>query len=54
MFLKINKISEMIAEFKNLSEKEINLLMNAPTLITLLIAGAEGNIKKKKQTGEQR
>lgn len=47
MFLKTNKIREMIAEFKNLSEKEINLLMNAPTLITLLIAGAEGNIEEK-------
>ena len=37
----------MIAEFRNLNEKEINLLFNAPALITLLIAGAEGNIEEK-------
>jgi len=37
----------MIAEFRNLNEKEINLLLNAPALITLLIAGAEGNIEEK-------
>ena len=37
----------MILEFRNLNEKEINLLLNAPALITLLIAGAEGNIEEK-------
>jgi len=37
----------MILEFRNLNEKEINLLLNAPSLITLLIAGAEGNIEEK-------
>lgn len=37
----------MISEFKNLNESEVNLILNAPALITLLIAGAEGNIEEK-------
>jgi len=37
----------MIPEFRNLNEKEISLLLNAPALISLLIAGAEGNIEEK-------
>lgn len=37
----------MISEFRNLSESEINLMLNAPALVTLLIAGAEGKIDEK-------
>lgn len=37
----------MIAEFKNLNDHEIHLMLSAPALITLLIAGAEGNIEEK-------
>lgn len=37
----------MISEFRNLNESEINLMLNAPALVTLLIAGAEGKIDDK-------
>ena len=37
----------MIPEFKSLNAQEQNLMLNAPILVTLLIAGAEGNIEKK-------
>ncbi|MEO6694772.1 MAG: hypothetical protein ABIY50_10855 [Ignavibacteria bacterium] len=37
----------MIPELRNLSEIETNLLLNTPALVTLLIAGAEGNIEAK-------
>ncbi len=37
----------MLTEFKNLNEQEINLLLMAPALVTVLIAGAEGEIDKK-------
>ncbi|MDQ3020624.1 MAG: hypothetical protein M3R36_08650 [Bacteroidota bacterium] len=37
----------MIPEFKNLSEQEINLMLMTPALVTVLIAGAEGDIDKK-------
>lgn len=37
----------MIHEFKNLTEEESNLMLMTPALVTLLIAGAEGNIDEK-------
>lgn len=37
----------MIYEFKNLTEEESNLMLITPALVTLLIAGAEGNIDEK-------
>ncbi|MEO8666785.1 MAG: hypothetical protein ABI462_14940 [Ignavibacteria bacterium] len=37
----------MIYELKNLSEDEINLMLLTPALVTLLIAGAEGDIDEK-------
>ncbi|HMS65022.1 MAG TPA: hypothetical protein PKD83_07185 [Ignavibacteria bacterium] len=37
----------MITEFRNLNESEINLMLNVPALVTLLIAGAEGKIDDK-------
>ena len=37
----------MIYEFKNLTEEESNLMLMTPALVTLLIAGAEGNIDEK-------
>ncbi|MBS1552072.1 MAG: hypothetical protein JST15_08405 [Bacteroidetes bacterium] len=37
----------MIPEFKNLNDHEIHIMLSAPALITLLIAGAEGNIEEK-------
>ncbi len=37
----------MIHEFKNLTEEESNLMLITPALVTLLIAGAEGNIDEK-------
>lgn len=37
----------MISEFKNLTEQEAGLMLTAPVLVTLLIAGAEGRIEEK-------
>lgn len=37
----------MTSEFKNLNEQEVNLMLMTPALVTLLIAGAEGDIDKK-------
>ncbi len=37
----------MLPEFKNLTEEESNLMLMTPALITLLIAGAEGNVNQK-------
>ncbi|MBK9331432.1 MAG: hypothetical protein IPM96_03255 [Ignavibacteria bacterium] len=37
----------MIPEFKNLNQQETELMFDAPALVTLLIAGAEGNIEEK-------
>ena len=37
----------MIPEFRNLSQSEINTIIDAPALVTILIAGAEGNIDEK-------
>lgn len=37
----------MIPEFNDLNQQEINLLLNTPALLTLLIAGAGGDIDKK-------
>jgi hypothetical protein len=37
----------MIPEFKNLSQQEINTIIDAPALVTILIAGAEGKIDEK-------
>ncbi len=37
----------MIPEFKNLTQQEINTIIDAPALVTILIAGAEGKIDEK-------
>lgn len=37
----------MIPEFKNLNQEEMDVLINSPALITLLIAGADGKINEK-------
>lgn len=37
----------MIPELKNLTEAELNTLIDAPALVTILIAGAEGKIDEK-------
>ncbi len=37
----------MIHEFKNLNADEINLMLITPAMVTLLIAGAEGNVDEK-------
>ena len=37
----------MIHEFKNLTQDECTTMVMAPALVTLLIAGAEGNIDQK-------
>ena len=36
----------MIEEFKNLSEEEIETMLKVPVLVSILIAGADGNIDK--------
>jgi hypothetical protein len=36
----------MISEFRNLNKEEINLMLMAPALVAVLIAGAEGDIDK--------
>ncbi len=40
-------MTKMINEFKNLTEQESNLMLMAPALVTLLIAGAEGKLEQK-------
>jgi hypothetical protein len=37
----------MIPEFKNLTQQEINAIIDSPVLVTILIAGAEGKIDEK-------
>ncbi len=37
----------MIPEFKSLTQLEINTIIDAPALVTILIAGAEGKIDEK-------
>ncbi len=37
----------MIPEFRNLTQNEINTIVDAPALVTILIAGAEGKIDEK-------
>ena len=36
----------MVSAFQNLSEEEIELMLKVPLLVTILIAGADGNIDK--------
>lgn len=36
----------MITEFNNLNEEEVELLLKAPILVSILIAGADGKIDK--------
>lgn len=36
----------MIKEFENLREDEVNVLLDAPVYVAILIAGADGNIDK--------
>ena len=36
----------MVNAFQNLSEEEIELMLQVPLLVTILIAGADGNIDK--------
>jgi hypothetical protein len=37
----------MIPQFKNLEDKEVNMLIETPVLITILVAGADGKIDGK-------
>lgn len=37
----------MISEFKNLKDDEIELMLKAPILVCILIAGADGNIDER-------
>jgi hypothetical protein len=37
----------MIKEFRNLSDHEIEIMLKAPVLVCILIAGADGHIDKK-------
>ena len=37
----------MIAEFNQLDDAEIELLLKSPVLVCILIAGADGNIDQK-------
>ena len=37
----------MVSEFSTLRDDEIEVLLNAPVLVALLIAGADGEIDKK-------
>ncbi len=39
----------MIKEFENLKESEVAVLLDAPVLVTILIAGADGNIDSKER-----
>jgi hypothetical protein len=39
----------MIEEFKNLNEEEVALLLKAPALVSVLIAGADDNIDNKEK-----
>lgn len=39
----------MIEQFKNLSKQEIDLLLNTPILITILVAGADNHIDPDEQ-----
>jgi hypothetical protein len=39
----------MVEEFKELSEQEIEVLMNAPVLVSVLMAGADDKIDKKEK-----
>lgn len=39
----------MIPEFKSLNPEEIQLMLNGPALLTILIAGVEGNIDEKEK-----
>ena len=39
----------MIEQFKNLSKQEIELLLNTPVLITILVAGADNHIDQDEQ-----
>ncbi|MBN4081679.1 hypothetical protein JYU23_00960 [bacterium AH-315-C07] len=40
----------MIQQFSNLSEQEIDLMLNVPVLITILIAGADNDIDQDEQS----
>ncbi len=42
-----NMIGVMIKEFENLKDTEIELMLKAPVLVCILIAGADGTIDKK-------
>jgi len=37
----------MISQFQNLNDQEIELMLKAPILVCILIAGADGNIDRK-------
>jgi hypothetical protein len=37
----------MIPEFENLDDREVEIMFKAPILVSLLIAGADGNIDRK-------
>lgn len=40
----------MIDDFKDLSEEEVEVLLNAPALVSVYIAGADDNIDKKEKS----
>jgi len=40
----------MIQQFENLSEQELDLMLNIPVLITILIAGADNDIDQDEQS----
>ncbi|MFT5641934.1 MAG: tellurite resistance protein, partial [Cyclobacteriaceae bacterium] len=40
------KNEQMLKEFENLREDEIDVLLKAPVYVAILIAGADGNIDK--------
>lgn len=41
----------MIQAFKNLNKKEVDVMLNAPVLVTILIAGADNLIDQDEQQG---
>jgi hypothetical protein len=40
-------VSYMIKAFENLNESEVDLMLRAPVVVCILIAGADGNIDRK-------
>ena len=52
MYFRNNKKSfndRMLKEFQGLSDDEIDLMLSVPILVSVLIAGADGNIDHKEK-----